>query len=181
LWAYRDAASFQALLDILCDVSIEYLSGQVDAGADVLQIFDSWAGSLPDEEFERWVVAPTKRMLASLKQRHPAIPIIGFPRGAGARTRGYVSATGVDAVGCDTTTPLAVMADELSALTTVQGNLDPLLLVTGGEPLAARAREILTVLSGKRFIFNLGHGIVPETPPENVGALVDVVRRYGAT
>jgi uroporphyrinogen decarboxylase len=181
LWAYRDAASFQILLDILCDVSIEYLSGQVSAGADALQIFDSWAGSLPDEEFERWVVAPTKRMLASLKQRHPTVPIIGFPRGAGPRTLAYVNATRVDAVGCDTTMPLALMADELSALTTVQGNLDPLLLVAGGEALAARAREILTVLSGKRFIFNLGHGIVPETPPQHVGALVDVVRRYGAT
>ena len=181
LWAYRDRTSFQDLLDILSDVSIEYLSGQVSAGADVLQIFDSWAGSLPDDEFARWVVAPTKRMLTALKQRHPTIPIIGFPRGAGTRTTSYVSATGVDGVSCDTTTPLALMADELSARATVQGNLDPLLLVAGGKVFEGRTREILTALSGKRFIFNLGHGIVPETPPENVGALVDLVRGYRAT
>jgi len=181
LWAYRDGASFQALLDILCDVSIEYLSGQVSAGADVLQIFDSWAGSLPDGEFARWVVTPTKRMLAALKQRHPGIPVIGFPRGAGTRTMSYVTATGVDGVSCDTTTPLALMADELSAHATVQGNLDPLLLVAGGKVLQTRAREILTMLADKRFIFNLGHGIVPETPPENVGALVDLVRHYRLT
>jgi uroporphyrinogen decarboxylase len=179
LWAYRDRASFQALLDILCEVSIEYLSGQVTAGADVLQIFDSWAGSLPEDEFGRWVVAPTKRMLTALKQRHPTVPVIGFPRGAGTRTTSYVTATGVDAVSCDTSTPLAQMA-ELSALATVQGNLDPLLLVSGGAALEARARDILTELTGKRFVFNLGHGIVPETPPEHVGALVDLVREYRA-
>ena len=126
-------------------------------------------------------MAPTKRMLTALKQRHPTIPIIGFPRGAGTRTSSYVSATGVDGVSCDTTIPLALMAGELSARATVQGNLDPLLLVAGGKVFEGRTQEILTALSGKRFIFNLGHGIVPETPPENVGALVDLVRGYRAT
>ena len=174
-WAYSDGASFQALVDILCDVSVEYLSGQVSAGADVIQIFDSWAGSLPEDAFARWVVAPTKRMLSALKQRHPSVPIIGFPRGAGPQTTNYVSATGIEGVSCDTTVPLALMA-ELSARVTVQGNLDPLLLVVGGKALEGRTREILAALSGRRFIFNLGHGIVPETPPEHVGALVDLVR-----
>ena len=176
LWAYRDGASFQALVDLLCNVSLEYLSGQVRAGAEVLQIFDSWAGSLPDAEFARWVVAPTKRLVGALKERHPAVPIIGFPRGAGARTASYVVETAVDGISCDTTLPLTLMADELSPRATVQGNLDPLLLVAGGAALRARAREILAAMRAKRFIFNLGHGIVPETPPENVALLVDMVR-----
>ena len=176
LWAYRDRASFQALVDLLCDVSIDYLSGQVRAGAEVLQIFDSWAGSLPDAEFARWVLAPTQRLVTALKGRHPSIPIIGFPRGAGLKLASYVAATGVDGVSCDTSIPLAVMRDELNMRVTVQGNLDPLLLVIGGAALAARVREILGALSSRRFIFNLGHGILPETPPETVAALVDLVR-----
>jgi uroporphyrinogen decarboxylase len=176
LWAYRDRASFQALVDLLCEVSLEYLSGQVRAGAEVLQIFDSWAGSLPDTEFARWVVAPTMRLVSALKERHPAVPIIGFPRGAGDKLTSYVAATRVDGISCDSGVPLALMAGELSTRVTVQGNLDPLALVAGGTALAARALEILAALRGKRFIFNLGHGIVPETPPENVAVLVDLVR-----
>jgi uroporphyrinogen decarboxylase len=176
LWAYRDRASFQALVDVLCEVSLDYLSGQVRAGADVLQIFDSWAGSLPDAEFTRWVVAPTKRLVRALKARHPSVPIIGFPRGAGLKLQGYVAATGVEGVSCDTTVPLKLMREELSTRATVQGNLDPLLLVSGGAALAARVPEILAALSARRFIFNLGHGILPETPPQNVAALVDLVR-----
>jgi uroporphyrinogen decarboxylase len=176
LWAYRDSASFQAVVDLLCEVSLEYLSGQVRAGAEVLQIFDSWAGSLPDTEFARWVVAPTMRLVSALKERHPAVPIIGFPRGAGDKLTSYVAATRVDGISCDSGVPLALMAGELSTRVTVQGNLDPLALVAGGTALAARTLEILAALRGKRFIFNLGHGIVPETPPENVAVLVDLVR-----
>jgi uroporphyrinogen decarboxylase len=181
LWAYRDRASFQVLVDLLCEVSLEYLCGQVRAGAEVLQIFDSWAGSLPDTEFARWVLAPTKRLVTRLKERHPSIPIIGFPRGVGVKLASYVAATGIDGVSCDTSIPLALMRDELSARVTVQGNLDPLLLVVGGAALEARATEILAALSSRRFIFNLGHGILPETPPENVAALVDVVRAKRST
>jgi uroporphyrinogen decarboxylase len=114
--------------------------------------------------------------VAGLKQRHPSIPIIGFPRGAGLRATSYVSETGVDGVSCDTAMPLSFMANQLGAHTAVQGNLDPLLLATGGAALAQRTTAILTALSGKRHIFNLGHGIVPETPPENVAVLVDLVR-----
>ena len=176
LWAYRQPDAVQALIDLLCEVSIDYLSGQVGAGADVLQIFDSWAGSLPDDEFSRWVVAPTRRIVAGLKQRHPSIPIIGFPRGAGLRAASYVAETGVDGVSCDTAMPLSFMAGPLGAATMVQGNLDPLLLAAGGMALQHRTTAILTALTGKRFVFNLGHGIVPETPPENVAVLVDLVR-----
>jgi uroporphyrinogen decarboxylase len=176
-WAYRDPKGFQRLIDLLVETSVEYLCGQVAAGADVLQIFDSWAGSLPDDEFERWVIAPTKALVGKVKAKHPDLPIIGFPRGAGIRAAGYVERTSVDGVGCDTAMPLSFMAETLSATTVVQGNLDPLLLVAGGEAMERRIEAILVALSGKRFIFNLGHGIVPQTPPENVARLVELVRR----
>jgi uroporphyrinogen decarboxylase len=179
LWAYRDADGFQRLIDLLGDVSVDYLAGQIDAGADVVQIFDSWAGSLPDEQFRRWVVEPTKRMVARLKARHPTVPIIGFPRGAGAQVALYAAETGVDGVSCDTAMPLDFVARELSGRTVVQGNLDPLLLVTGGSALERRVAEIVAALSHRPFIFNLGHGIVPQTPPENVARLVQLVRGGG--
>jgi uroporphyrinogen decarboxylase len=176
LWAYRDPAGFQRLIDLLVDVSAEYLSGQVDAGADVLQIFDSWAGSLPDEQFRSWVIEPTKRLVARLKERHPSVPIIGFPRGAGGQAAAYVAETGVDGASCDTSMPLDFIARELSPRTVVQGNLDPLLLVAGGPALDRRVAEILAALAQRPHIFNLGHGIVPQTPPEHVARLVDLVR-----
>ena len=176
LWAYRDAQGFQRLIDLLVDVSVEYLSGQVEAGADVLQIFDSWAGSLADDQFRRWVMEPTKRMVARLKERHPTVPIIGFPRGAGVKARSYATETGVDGVSCDTSMPLDFIAREVPPGTVEQGNLDPLLLVPGGPALDQRVAEILAELSRRPFIFNLGHGIVPETPPENVTRLVQLAR-----
>ena len=172
----RSEQGFQRLIDLLADVSVEYLSGQVEAGADVLQIFDSWAGSLADDQFRRWVIAPTARMVAQLKQRHPAVPVIGFPRGAGLQAKTYAAETGVDGVSCDTSMPLEFIAGELSPHTVVQGNLDPLLLVTGGAALERRVAETLAALSHRPFVFNLGHGIVPETPPENVARLVELVR-----
>jgi uroporphyrinogen decarboxylase len=176
LWAYRDAQGFQRLIDLLGDVSVDYLSGQIEAGADVVQIFDSWAGSLPDAQFRRWVIEPTRRIVARLKERHPNVPVIGFPRGAGMQARFYAAETGVDGVSCDTAMPLEFVARELSSRTVVQGNLDPLLLVTGGEALDRRVGEILAAFSHRPFIFNLGHGIVPATPPENVARLVELVR-----
>jgi len=175
-WAYRDPQGFGQLIDILVETSIEYLSGQVRAGANVLQIFDSWAGSLPDVEFARWVTAPTKRMVAELKRRHPEVPILGFPRGAGQLSVNFVTETGVDGISCDTAHPVRGMQDLQATGVVVQGNLDPLLLVAGGPALDARVRELLAALAGKPFIFNLGHGIVPETPPENVARLLEVLR-----
>lgn len=175
-WAYRDPAGFQKLIDILVDASVAYLSGQVQAGADTLQIFDSWAGSLPDNEFQRWVVAPTQRMVSALRTRFPDIPVIGFPRGAGSQTFAFVAETGVQAVSCDTAMPLEEMARLQAAGVLVQGNLDPLLLVAGGSALEARIDELLEKLSGQPYIFNLGHGIVPETPPEHVARLVERIR-----
>ena len=180
LWAYRDPEGFAELMDILVEASIAYLDLQVKAGADCLQIFDTWAGTLPDDEFDRWVVAPTRQIREAIKDRHPDIPVIGFPRGAGAAVVWYVAETGVDGVGFDTAAPPFLMSETFEEDdVVVQGNLDPLLLVAGGSRLDARVDEILDLMQGKRFIFNLGHGIVPQTPPEHVAQLVERVRSRG--
>ena len=176
-WAYRDAAGFSRLIDVLCEASITYLSGQVDAGADVLQIFDSWAGSLADDEFERWVIKPTVRIVSALKAKYPDVPILGFPRGAASQLQRFVEGTKVDGVSCDTSCPLQVMQAVASKGIVAQGNLDSLLLVAGGAALDDRVDAILQAMAGRPFIFNLGHGIVPETPPEHVAQLVARVRR----
>ncbi|MBI1648482.1 uroporphyrinogen decarboxylase [Hyphomicrobium sulfonivorans] len=177
MFAYRDREAFTRLIDIVVETSIEYLDGQVKAGADALQIFDSWAGNLPDGEFQAWVVAPTVRIVSELKRRHPDVPIIGFPRGAGLNAEDYVLATKVDGLGCDTAMPLGQMrALAEFAGVTVQGNLDPLLLVSGGQALEDRIAETLEALRDVPAIFNLGHGIVPQTPPEHVARLVELVR-----
>jgi uroporphyrinogen decarboxylase len=170
-WAYRDPAGFAALIDLIGDVSIDYLSGQIAAGADVVQLFDSWAGVLSESEFERWVIAPTRRIATALKQRFPAVPIIGFPRGAGLLYPRYGEATGVAAVGLDTQVPLGFARDRLQNRVVVQGNLDPIALLVGGEPLEGEVRRIRQTLSAGPFIFNLGHGVLPQTPPENVAEL----------
>ncbi|MFV0295452.1 MAG: uroporphyrinogen decarboxylase [Hyphomicrobiaceae bacterium] len=178
LWAYRDRAGFQKLIDLLVETSIEYLSMQVAAGADALQIFDTWAGSLPDDELDRWVVEPTRTIVSALHQKYPDVPVIGFPRGVGGAALWYVSETGVNGIGCDTAMPPYMMSETFEDEdVVVQGNLDPLLLVSGGEALEERTREILERMKGRRFIFNLGHGIVPQTPPENVARLVEIVRQ----
>lgn len=176
--AYQQPDVFRKLIDILVDTSVVYLSGQVKSGADVLQIFDSWAGSLADNEFERWVVAPTQAIVAKLRELHPDVPIIGFPRGADVASADFVERTLVNGISCNTSMPLSHMAriaDHTNAV--VQGNLDPLLLVAGGAALEARVAETISAMQGKRFIFNLGHGIVPQTPPEHVARLVELVRQ----
>ena len=175
-FAYRHPEDFAHLMDILVEATTAYLLGQVHAGANVVQIFDSWAGNLPDTEFRRWVIAPTKKIVDALKAHHPHLPVIGFPRDAGAMTATYIEETGVGGVGCDTSTPLSQMFGELADKAVVQGCLDPLLLVTGGDSLDARAREIVEAGLGRRFIFNLGHGVLPSTVPDNVARLVAAVR-----
>jgi uroporphyrinogen decarboxylase len=176
LWAYRDPVGFARLIDCLVGATTEYLSAQIAAGAEIVQLFDSWAGVLPEDGFKRWVVEPTARIVTALRRRHPGVPIIGFPRGAGLLYREYFAATGVTAIGLDTTVPLSVARNTLQKLGPVQGNLDPLLLVAGGEPMLAAARAITAALAQGPFVFNLGHGIVPETPPEHVAALVAALR-----
>lgn len=175
-WIFRDADGFGALVDILVKGTTDYLLRQIEAGAEAIQIFDTWAGVLPDNEFRNWSINPTRRIVEGLKARYPHVPIIGFPRGAGANIIEYVKETGVDAVGLDTGVPLHWAARELQPLVPVQGNLDPLLLVEGGAAMERRIAEILDAFGKKPFIFNLGHGITPETPPENVARLAELIR-----
>ena len=176
LWAYRDPEGFSELMSLLVDVSTEYLEAQIVAGAQVVQIFDSWAGALSDEEFEKWSVRPIAEMVRRLKKSHPDTPIIGFPRAAGPGYRRFATGTAVDAVGCDTSLPINWMKAHLQPLVAVQGNLDPLLLVAGGTAMQKRVKQLLETLAGGPYIFNLGHGIVPSTPPEHVAELVGFVR-----
>jgi len=175
-WAIGDVTGFGALIDLLVEATVRYLEGQVAAGAEVVQIFDSWAGVLDEMSFRRWVIEPTRRIVATLREHHPGLPVIGFPRGAGLMYRSYFLETGVTALGLDTTVPPGVARKTLQSIGPVQGNLDPLLLVAGGEAMAAAAATILDAFAGGPFVFNLGHGIVPETPPEHVARLVELVR-----
>jgi uroporphyrinogen decarboxylase len=177
LWAYRDPAGFARLVEMLVEASIDYLGMQVEAGADVLQIFDTWAGSLPPREFETWVVEPTRRIVTAIQAKHPQVPIIGFARGAGGKIGRYVAETGVQGVGCDTGMDVeAMVAIAAARKVAVQGNLDPMALIAGGEALRAQTEVLLQGLVGVPHIFNLGHGILPETPVEHVAWLVELVR-----
>jgi len=178
-WAFSDPKGFGALIDRLVEATIVYLDGQVEAGCDVLQLFDSWAGVLPEAAFRQWVIEPTRKIVSALKLAHQEVPIIGYPRGAGLMYRTYQAETGVNALGLDQTVPLDV-ARSLQQLAPVQGNLDPLLLVEGGEPMAAATRDILAALGAGPFIFNLGHGVLPNTPPDHVHALIELVHRGAA-
>jgi uroporphyrinogen decarboxylase len=174
--AYRDPPAFQAIVDAIVAVTIEYLSGQIAAGAEAVQLFDSWAGSLAPDQFERWVVAPNAAIADAIRQLHPAVPVIGFPKGAGSKLAAYARETGVDAVGLDETIDPVWAMRELPQGLPVQGNLDPLLLLAGGTALEQRARWILGAFAGRPHVFNLGHGIDKETPIAHVERLLAVVR-----
>lgn len=174
--AYREPETFQALIDLLVETSAAYLIGQVEAGCRALQIFDSWAGSLPEDEFERWCIAPTRAIVNRVRARAPSIPIVGFPRGSGPLAERYAAKTGIDAVGCDTSLPAGWIRSALQSRLPVQGNLDPILLAAGGPALETRVKWILETLGQGPFIFNLGHGILPDTPIENVERLVALVK-----
>jgi uroporphyrinogen decarboxylase len=174
--AYRDPAAFQAIVDAIVAVTVDYLSGQIAAGAEAVQLFDSWAGSLAPDQFERWVIAPNAAIADAIKARHPGVPVIGFPKGAGAKLAAYARETGVDAVGLDETIEPRWAMRELPAGLPVQGNLDPLLLLAGGKALEERAHSILEAFAGRPHVFNLGHGIDKETPIEHVERLLAIVR-----
>ena len=167
---------FTALLDRLTEATIEYLSAQADAGAEVLKIFDSWAGSLQGPDFQKFAVEPAHRIISALKTRHPAVPIIAFPREAGKKYDGFAQATGADCLALDTSVDRAWAAKVLQPRSCVQGNLDPRLLVTGGEELVQAARVVRQDFSGGPHIFNLGHGITPDADPDNVLRLLEAVR-----
>ena len=177
--AYRDPAGFQAIVDGIVRLTVDYLSGQIAAGAEAVQLFDSWAGSLAPDEFERWVVAPTAAIVDAVRARHPGVPLIGFPKGAGAKLAAYARETGVDAVGLDETIDPVWANHALPEGMPVQGNLDPLLLLAGGDALERGAQRILETLAGRPHVFNLGHGIDKETRIEHVERLLAVVRAEG--
>ncbi len=176
-WAYRDPDGFQELIDLVSEATIHYLSRQIEAGAEALQLFDSWAGVLDETQFCRWCIEPAKRIVGALKIKHPDVPIIGFPRGAGFMYEAYARETGVDGLGLDQMVPLE-QARALQKICTVQGNLDPVALLAGGDIMENRVRKILDILSGGPFIFNLGHGVIKETPPENVQCLAEIIKDY---
>ena len=178
LFAFQEEEAFQELIDLLVKATSEYLIRQIEEGAEVIQLFDTWAGNLPEDQFYKWAIEPVRKIILNIRASYPEIPIIGFPRGAGSRYPDYIRATGVTAVSIDTTMPLEWVRDNIQTLCPVQGNLDPLLLVAGGQKMENRVKEILDCLSDGPFIFNLGHGIVPQTPPENVARVSEIIREY---
>ena len=177
--AYLDPAKMDEILDIVSRITVDYLSGQIEAGVDAVQLFDSWSGSLSPAQFEQLVIRRTAWIVSELKRRHPDTPIIGFPKGAGGKLRAYADETGVDAIGIDETVDPAWAAKELPAGLPVQGNLDPLALIAGGEALRLSVRRILDAFADRPHIFNLGHGIQQTTPIANVEQLVALVKRQG--
>ncbi len=176
--AYRDPGMFSAIIDAIGAVTVEYLCGQVEAGAEGLQLFDSWSGSLAPAEFERWVIEPNAWITAEMKRRHPQVPVIGFPKGAGEKLVAYAHGTGVDAIGVDETIDPVWAARALPAGLPVQGNLDPLLLLAGGVELDQQARRILEIFADRPHVFNLGHGIGQFTPIAHVEQLLRTVREW---
>lgn len=176
--AYRDPAAFQAIIDGIVSVTIEYLAGQITAGAEAVQLFDSWAGSLAPAEFERWVIAPNAAIASAINARFPEVPVIGFPKGAGEKLPAYARETGVQAIGLDETIDPLWASKALPQGMPVQGNLDPLLLLAGGAEMERQALRILDAFADRPHVFNLGHGIGQTTPLEHVGELLNLVRNW---
>jgi uroporphyrinogen decarboxylase len=174
--AYSDAGRLDSIIRRIEDVTFDYLCGQIDAGAEAIQLFDSWAGSLAPNQFERFVIAPTERLVKRVREERPGIPVIGFPKGAGGKLRAYATETGIDLVGIDETVDPAWADRELPDGFPVQGNLDPLALVAGGEAMTGAVRRILDAFAGRPHIFNLGHGILPDSPVAHVEQLVALVK-----
>ncbi len=176
LFAYREPEAFAGLIDILVEASAAYLVRQLQAGADAVQIFDTWAGVLPPEEFARWCIEPTRRIVAKVRAAVPGAKVIGFPRGAGALLARYVEEIPLDAVGLDWSVDRGFVRDRVQSRVAVQGNLDPLVLVAGGAALDRAVDAVMDAFSGQPFIFNLGHGIVPQTPIAHVERMLARVR-----
>jgi uroporphyrinogen decarboxylase len=174
--AYLDPDYFGEIVGRIEDMTFDYLCGQIEAGAEAVQLFDSWAGSLAQIEFERWVIAPTARLVARLRERHPDVPIIGFPKGAGGKLAAYARETKVSAIGIDETVDPAWANQELPKTLPVQGNLDPLALIAGGETLERSVRGILDAFAERPHIFNLGHGILQDTPIAHVEQLMALLK-----
>lgn len=176
--AYRDPGAFAAIIDGIVGVTVEYLCGQIEAGAEAVQLFNSWAGTLSPSQFEKWVIAPNAAIVDAVKARYPETPIIGFPKGSGEKLVAYARETGVDAVGVDETIDPLWAAASLPEGLPVQGNLDPLLLLAGGEELDVEARKVLDAFADRPHVFNLGHGIGQFTPIAHVERLLETVRSW---
>ena len=174
--AYKDRAAFQRLIDAIVVATIDYLCGQIDAGVEAVQLFDSWAGSLAPEEFRRWVVAPNRAIVEALHGRRPGVPVIGFPKGIGEKLPEYARDTGADAIGVDETVDPVWAHEVLPASLPVQGNLDPLALLAGGGELDRAVDRVRTAFAGRPHVFNLGHGIVPQVPIAHVERVLALVR-----
>ncbi len=172
----EDRSTLEALIDVLTAATIEYLSAQVEAGAEVVKIFDSWAGSLRGDDFDRYAVAPARTITAALKARHPGLPVIAFPREAGQNYIGFHAATGADCVAVDDSVEAEWVAETIQPDGCVQGNLASRHMVSGGPELDAEVRRIRDALSGGPHVFNLGHGITPDADPDNVARMIDTLR-----
>ena len=177
--AYRDPGKFAEIIETIEAMTVDYLSGQILAGAETVQLFDSWSGSLAPTEFERWVIAPTARLVDRLRSLHPGIPVIGFPKGAGGKLAAYARETRVDALGLDETVDPLWADKALPKGLPVQGNLDPLVLLAGGDALKSEVERILDAFAGRPHIFNLGHGILQDTPIAHVEDLMMLVKGAG--
>jgi uroporphyrinogen decarboxylase len=174
--AWQNPALFDRIIELLIETTVAYLAAQVTAGAEVVMLFDSWAGVLAPSQFRRYVIEPTRRIVAGLREQFPDLPIIGFPRMAGLSVAAYADETGVNAVGLDTAMDLTRVLPLLPQSVVAQGNLDPLAVVSGGSAMARETAAILAAMRDRPCIFNLGHGVVPQTPPEHVAALIELVR-----
>jgi len=174
--AWRNPMLFDRIIELLIETTVTYLSAQIEAGAETVMLFDSWAGVLAPSQFRRYVIEPARRIVTALGERHPGVPVIGFPRMAGLTIEAYARETGVRAIGLDTAVDMTRAAAVLPKNIAAQGNLDPLVLVAGGQAMADETHAILAAMRDRPFIFNLGHGIVPQTPPEHVAALIEMVR-----
>jgi len=178
-WAAERPEEFSILMDMLVEATSSYLIEQIKHGAEVVQIFDSWAGVLEGDQYEKWVIEPNKRIVDAIKAMYSDVPVIGFPKGSGELYEAFVTGTGVDGVGLDTDVDLDWAAEKLQTKCLVQGNLDNQLLVKGGQEMEDEITRILTKLGNGPFIFNLGHGIVPQTPPEHVERLAEMIHNWG--
>lgn len=173
---YQDPAAFQALIDLVTESTIEYLARQVDAGAEVVKLFDSWAGALGGSTLEQYALKPAVKIATELKRRYPALKFIGFPRGVGGGYEKFANTGVFDGLALDTSVPAEWARDNLQNKVTVQGNLDPMMMVTGGDMLVSETRRLLDILGDGPYIFNLGHGITPDGKPENVEKLLNTIR-----
>lgn len=177
-WAYREPEDFGNLIRVLVNATVLYLRRQIENGAEAVQLFDSWAGILSESQFRSWVIAPTRDIVHRLKSHFPGVPVIGFPRSCGVQCQDYVLETGVDGIGIDPGIPLCWARENLQKRCVVQGNLDNQLLVVGDDPLETETARILESMAGGPFVFNLGHGVLPQTPVENVVRVAEMVRRW---